>query len=74
MISFETTKIDSNTISYGFSQIIFDPTHILLSSSLCIGLNFTNQLNLVNESGIHPSLHPKRDHQIEQLPLYEGLI
>ena len=63
-ISFEGTKIDSNTISYGLNQIISDPTHILLRSSLCIDLSFTNQPNLVIESGVHPSLHPNCHHQI----------
>ena len=79
----EGTQFDSLTTSYGLSQIISDPTHILPNSSSCIDLIFTNQSNLVTESGIHPSLHPKCHHQIvfaklnlnvEYLPLYERLI
>ena len=55
----EGTQVDSFTISYGLSQIISDPTHILSNSSSCIDLIFTNQPNLVTESGVYPSLHPK---------------
>ena len=51
----EGTKIDSLTTSYGLSQIISDPTHILPNSSFSIDLIFTNQPNLVTVSGvIHP--------------------
>ena len=79
----EGTQVDSLTTSYGLSQIISDPTHILPNSSSCIGLIFTNQPNLVTESGVHPSFHPKCHHQIvfanlnlkeEYPPLYECLI
>ena len=79
----EGTHVDSLTTSYGLSQIISDPTHILPNSSSCIDLIFTNQPNLVTESGVHPSLHPKCHHQIafaklnlkvEYPPLYERLI
>ena len=55
----EGTQVDSLTTSYGLSQIISDPTHILPNSSSCIDLIFTNQPNLVTKSGVHPSLHPK---------------
>ena len=79
----EGTQIDSLTTSYGLSQIISDPTHILPNSSSCIDLIFTNQPNLVTVSGVHPSLHPKCHHQIvfaklnlkvDYPPLYERLI
>ena len=79
----EGTQVDSLTTSYGLSQIISDPTHILPNSSSCIDLIFTNQPNLVTESGVHPSLHPKCHHQIvftklnlkvEYPPLYERFI
>ena len=79
----EGTQVDSLTTSYGLSQIISDPTHILPNSSSCIDLIFTNQPNLVTESGAHPSLHPKCHQQIvfaklnlkvEYPPLYERLI
>ena len=64
-------------------KIISDSTHILPNSSSCIDLIFTNQPNLVTESGVHPSLHPKCRHQIvfaklnlkvQYPPLYERLI
>ena len=79
----EDTQVDSLTTSYGLSQIISDPTHILPNSSSRIDLIFTNQPNLVTESGVHPFLHPKCHHQIvfaklnpkvEYPPLYEHLI
>ena len=60
----EGTKVDSLTTSYVLNQIISDPTHILPNSSSCIDLIFTNQPNLVTESGVYPSLHPKCHHQI----------
>ena len=78
----EGTQVDSLTTSYGLSQIISDPTYILPNSSSCIDLIFTNQLNVVTESGVYPSLHPKCYHQIvlaklsltvEYSPLYERL-
>ena len=65
------------------NQIISDPSHTLQNSSSCIDLIFTNQPNLVTESGVHPSLHPKCHHQIifsnlnlkvEYPLLYECLI
>ena len=79
----ECTKVDSLTTSYGLSQIISDPAHILPNSSPCIDLIFKKQPNLVKESGFHPSFHPKCHHQIifaklslkvEYPPLYERLI
>ena len=49
---------------FGLSQIIKEATHILDTSSSCIDLIFTTKLNLVVESGVHPSLHPDCHHQI----------
>ena len=49
---------------YGFDQLISDPTHILPASSSCIDLIFTDQPNLVVDSGVHPSLHTNCHHQI----------
>ena len=63
--SLECSKIDTITSSYGLSQLIQEPTHILNSSSSCIDLIFTSQPNLVRESGIHSSLlHSNCHHQI----------
>ena len=39
----EGLQIDYLTTSYGFRQIISEPTHILRNSSSCIGLIFTDQ-------------------------------
>ena len=44
--------------------MIHKRTHILSNSSSCIDLIFTNQPNLVIDSGTHPSLHPNCHHQI----------
>ena len=54
----EGSRIDSLTTSYGFQQLISEPTHILKNSSSCIDLIFTDQPNLITDSGTHPSLHP----------------
>ena len=79
----EGTQVDSLTTFYGLSQIVSDPTHILPDWCSCIDLIFTNQPNLVTESGVYPSLHSKCHHQIvfaklnlkvEYPSLYECLI
>ena len=64
MTTIDGTKVDLITTSYGFSQIISDPIHILPNSSSCIDLIFTNQPNLVINSGVQPSLHLNYHHQI----------
>ena len=58
------TQLESITSYYGLHQIIYEPTHILPSSASCIDLIFTNQPNLVINSGVHPSLHQNCHHQI----------
>ena len=45
-------------------QVITEPTHILESYASCIDLIFTNQANIVTDSGVHLSLHEKFHHQI----------
>ena len=60
----EGVDIDTLTSSYGLTQIISEPTHILPHSSTCIDLLFTNQPNMVSESGVFPSLHNNCHHQI----------
>ena len=52
------------TSTYGLHQLISDPTHILPNSSSCIDLIFTDQTNLVVDTGVHLSLHPNYHHQI----------
>ena len=60
----EGTRIEALTSFYGLTQIISEPTHILQNSASCIDLIFTNQPNIVIESGVHPSLHPNCHHQL----------
>ena len=69
--SHEGTQLESLTISRGLhqlisdsNQLISDPTHLLLNSSSCIDLIFTDQPNLVVDSGVYPSLHPNCHHKI----------
>ena len=52
------------TSVHGFHQLISEPTHHLPTSSSCIDLIFTDQSNLVVDSGTHSSLNPKCHHQI----------
>ena len=60
----EGTKIDAVTSSYGLQQLISQPTHLLVNSSSCIDLIFTDQSSLVVDCGTHPSLHPNCHHRI----------
>ena len=46
------------------NQVITEPTHNLENSSSCIDLIFSNQLNFIMDSGVHPTLHSKCHHQI----------
>ena len=45
--NFKGSKSDFLTSSFGFHQIINNPTHVLNNSSSCIDLIFTAQPNLV---------------------------
>ena len=60
----EEVDIPTLTSSYGLTQLITEPTHILPNSSTCIDLIFSNQPNMVFESGVYPSLHVNCHHQI----------
>ena len=60
----EGVQIESLTSIYGLHQLISDPTHTLPNSSSCIDLIFTDQPNLIVDSGVHPSLNPNCHHQI----------
>ena len=53
----EGTQLEFLTSVYGFHQLISQPTHLLPQTSSCIGLIFTDQPNLIVDSGVHPSLH-----------------
>ena len=60
----EGTDSDSLTTVHGLQQLISEPTHLLPNSLSCIDLIFTDQPNLVVDSGVRPSLHPNCHHQI----------
>ena len=62
--SHEGTQLEPLIISYELHQLISDPKHILPNSSSCIDLIFTDQPNLVVDSGVCPSLHPNCHDQI----------
>ena len=48
----------------GLHQLTSEPTHLIGDSKSCIDLIFTDQPNLIIESGVHPSLHEQCHHQI----------
>ena len=52
------------TSEMGLHQLISEPTHLMGDSKSCIDLIFTDQPNLVIESGVHQSLHEHCHHQI----------
>ena len=60
----EGTDINSLATVHGLQQLISEPTHLLPNSLSCIDLIFTDQPNLVVDSGVHHSLHPNCHHQI----------
>ena len=45
-------------------QVITEPKLILENSSSCRNLTFSNQPNLIMDSGVHPTLHSKCHQQI----------
>ena len=60
----EGSWIDYLATSYGFQQLMSELTHILKNSSSCIDLIFTDQPNLITDSGTHPFLLPNCRHNI----------
>ena len=65
----EDTRLDSLLSSHGFHQLISEPTHILWNSLSCIDVIFTDQLSLVADSGVHPTLHKNCHYQITHCKL-----
>ena len=63
-LSSEETRLESLTSLYRMKQLISEPTHILEDTSSCIDLTFTNQPNLIMDSGVHPSLRSECHHQV----------
>ena len=60
----EGNQVDAISSSYGLSQLISEPTHILPNSSSCIDTIFIIQNNFIMDSGVHASLHPHCHHQV----------
>ena len=60
----EGAQLDYLTSLYGMKQVITGPTHILENSFSCIDLIFSNQTNIITDSGVHPTLHSNCHHQI----------
>ena len=60
----EGLKIENLFSQFPLSQVINEPTHTSQNFNSCIDLLFTNQQNLITDSGIHPSLHSNCHHQI----------
>ena len=60
----EGARLEALTSLHGFHQLISEPTHLLPTSTSCIDLIFTDQSNLVVDSGTHSTLNPKCHHQI----------
>ena len=55
---------ESTTADLGLYQLISEPTHVMGESKSCIDLIFTDQPNLIINSGVHPSLHNQCHHHI----------
>ena len=55
--TYEGSKVDGITSTFGLQQIINEPTLIIGDSSSCVDLIFTSQPKLVMESEVHSSLH-----------------
>ena len=56
------SQINSLATAYGLQQLISDTTNILSNSTTCIDVIFTDQANLVVESGVNPSLNTNCHH------------
>ena len=60
----EDAKTEFATSSYGIHQIINESAHVLDKFLFCMDIIFTSQPNLLDSSGVHPSLHLNYHHQI----------
>lgn len=63
-ITTESKGIANISGHFGLHEVINEPAYMLESSSSCINLLFSSQINLITESGVHPSLYPNFNHQI----------
>ena len=64
LITQEGLKIENVLSQFSLSQVINKLTYISQNFNSCIDLLFTNQQNLITDSGIYPSLHSNCHHQI----------
>ena len=62
--NFEGISIENLTSSFGLKQLISEPTHLHPTSSSCIDLIYTNQPNMVMDSGVFLLIHQNRHHQM----------
>ena len=60
----ECLVCETQNSSKRFFLIIDGPTRILPNSASCIDLIFTTKSNFVTDSGVFPSLFPRRHHQL----------
>ena len=58
------TRLDALFSFHGLHQLIKELTYLMENSASFIDLIFTNQRNLVIDSGVHPSLHTNCHHPI----------
>ena len=64
MTTAKFTEIDYLISLYIMKQVITEPINTLENSSSCIDLIFSNQPNLIVDSGVHLALHLKYHPQI----------
>ena len=64
IVNNEGKLFEPMTADNGLHQLISEPTHLKGDSKSCIDLIFTDQPNLIIESGVHPSLHEQCHHEI----------
>ena len=60
----EGIRLEKLFSQYALSQVVNKPTHFFQNFNSCIDLLFTNQNNLITDSGVHPSLRSNCHHQI----------
>ena len=63
LITQEGLKIENVLSQFSLSQVINKLTYISQNFNSCIDLLFTNQQNLITDSGIYHSLHSNCHHQ-----------
>ena len=64
IITTESKGIANVSAQFSLHEVINDPADTLEFSSPFIDLLLSSQPNLVNETGVHPSLYPNSNHQI----------